>query len=582
MLPISAWLKKRIPYCCPGCVTCVLLVFLCIPAHGQDIGQLTKQQPFAITGGIDARAIFYKASGISPRYLPFNYYLSGTPVISLYGIQIPLYFSFSRQQNSFSQPFNQFGLSPEYKWVKVHAGYRNLHYSNFTLAGHTFLGGGLELRPGKWRIDGMYGRFNKATVLDTLQGVYVENFSFQRTGYTVKLGYGTERSYFDLITLRAKDHANSAEPHERASLDSMSITPGENWVNGFQGRLTIFDGKVILESDGAISLYTHDSRLNAIPDSVLNDDIKRFENFVPVNSSSQLYGAFQASASYKIRSLTLKLQYRFVDAGYKSMGAYFLNNDLENWTINPAVTLAQGKVRFYGSVGFQRDNLQNTKRATARRIIGAANVTAQLNENLGVDVSYTNFSNTQRARTIRFADSLRVAQSTQNLSISPRYIKISPLHTQSVIVSLNWNIFKDLNENHTLEDLGNDIITQTYFITYNLGFTASRSSVFVTLNHTRLSNEVIQDRNTGLTLGGSKSFSHNKIVLTASSSYLQSRRNGDPGFILNESIQARFNAHDRHSFPVMVSFLGNYPKNESAIQRKYTEVRAEIGYNFNF
>ena len=562
--------------------SCILVTAFATSTCAQDIERLADQKALSIHGGIDARAIFYKASGIAPRYLPFNYFLTGTPVVTLYGIQVPLYFSFSRQQNSFTQPFNQFGLSPEYKWVTVHAGYRNLQYSPFTLAGHTFLGAGIDMRPGKWRIGGMYGRFNKATVLDTLQGVYIENFSFRRTGYAAKVGYGTDQSYFDIITLRAKDHPQSVQGSEQTSLDSMHITPAENWVNGFQGRIALLKGKLIVEIDGAFSLYTNDTRLGAIADSSLNDEIKRFERFTTVNYSSELYGAFQASVAYKVRFMSLKLQYRFVDAGYKSMGAYFLNNDLENWTINPSFNLAQGMIRFYGSLGVQRDNLQNTKRATAHRIIGAANLSAQFTDNFGVDVSYTNFSNTQRARTIRFADSLRVAQSTQNFSFSPRFTKVTALHSQSIFLSLNMNIFKELNQNRSPEGAGNDISTKTYFATYQLGFLASRSSIFLTLNHTRLGNDVIKDRNTGLTVGGTKSFSNNKFVLTASSSYLRSNRNGEPGYILNESVQARYNAHAKHSFPLIITFLGNYPKGQSDLQRKFTEIRAEVGYNFNF
>ena len=187
--------------------------------RAQDLEQITQQKPFEIHGGIDARMMVYDAHGITPRYLPFNYYLTGSPVLSVYGIEIPVYFSFSRQQNSWSQPFNQFGLSPHYKWITLHAGYRNLQYSPFTLAGHTFLGGGVDLSPGKWRVSGMYGRFNKATVLDTLQGIYIENFSFKRTGYAMKIGYGVPDRYVDFIVLHAKDDAGSAQASEQNWLD---------------------------------------------------------------------------------------------------------------------------------------------------------------------------------------------------------------------------------------------------------------------------------------------------------------------------------------------------------------------------
>lgn len=563
--------------------TCLLVVvcFAALPVFSQDLSRIAKEDPVSLHGGIDTRAIFYKANGIPARYLPFNYLITGSPVLSVYGVQIPFYFSFSRQQNSYTQPFNQFGLSPQYKWITAHLGYRNLNYSPFTLAGHTFLGAGVDLRPGKWRIGAMWGRFNKATVLDTLQGIYVENFSYKRNGYSVKAGYGTEDSFFDLIALSAKDDPASAPAGQQTLLDSIKITPASNLVSGYQTRLSFLNKKLVFESDGALSLYTTDTRLKPIEDQTLKKDLKPFENFTTVNYSSELYGAFQASVMYRLKLMSMKVQYRYVEAGYKSMGAYFLNNDLENWTLNPMFILAKGKIRFNGSLGFQRDNLRDLKRATSHRVIGAANLTADFTENWGMDVSYSNFSNTQRASTVRFADSLRVAQSTQNFSVSPRFLKATTSRSHSVVVSANYNRFQELNPQRQLEQTGDDIVTQTYFATYQLGFLSARSSLFGTLNFARLGNDLIKDQNTGTTVGGSKTFK-NKLMLTGSSSYLWSNRNNGRGKILNESLQLRYTPKSHHSFQWMLIFIGNYPDTPSAFQRRFTEVRTELGYSYNF
>jgi len=560
----------------------ILLLSVAFPSRSQNLENLAEQKKLALSGGIDARMIFYDANGIRPRYLPFNYLISGTPVLSIYGVQIPVYFSLSRQQNSFTQPFNQFGLSPRYKSLTIHAGYRNLQYSQFTLAGHTFLGGGIDFMPGKFRISAMYGRFNKATVLDTLQGIYIENFSFKRTGYAARVGYGTQETFFDLILLHGKDHSSNERSDNTAWLDSLRITPAENLVTGYQTRVTMIKNKLSLESDAALSLYTTDRRGNVIEDSTITDKAKTFEKFTNVNYSSELYAAFSASLMYKIKLMSWRLTYRYVEPNYKSMGAYFLNNDLENITINPSLFLANGKIRFTGSLGLQRDNLQNLKRATSKRVIGAANLSAELSNTLGIDLSYTNFSNTQRARTVRFADSLRVAQTTQNFSITPRFIKSSALHSHSVIVSMNFNKFDELNAQRTLEGPGDDIVTQTYFATYNHGFLASRSSVFVTGSYAKLGNDLIRDQNSGITLGGTKSMLSNKLNVSLSSGFLFSNRNGERGKILNESLQARYTIDRHNNFNFMLMFLGNYPDQPSELMRRFNETRIELGYGYNF
>src|SRR5689334_20763279 len=159
-----------------------LLLIATMSLRAQQVEKMIDAKPVVVSGSFDATAIFYQANGITDRYLPFNYVISGTPVISFYGWQIPFSIIIGKQQSSFTQPFNQFGMSPSYKWITIHAGYRNLNFSPFTLAGYTFLGGGVELTPGKFRFAAMYGQFNKATSFDTAQSLYFSNFSYRRTG----------------------------------------------------------------------------------------------------------------------------------------------------------------------------------------------------------------------------------------------------------------------------------------------------------------------------------------------------------------------------------------------------------------
>ena len=80
---------------------------------------------------------------------------------------IPLSFVLSNFENKFYQPFNQFGISPKYKWATLHLGYRNLTYSNYTLAGHRILGAGFDLKPKNFRIGFMYGQLRRSASIDS-------------------------------------------------------------------------------------------------------------------------------------------------------------------------------------------------------------------------------------------------------------------------------------------------------------------------------------------------------------------------------------------------------------------------------
>ncbi|MEP6612055.1 MAG: hypothetical protein ABJA76_09230, partial [Mucilaginibacter sp.] len=205
-----------------------LCVLCCFNANAQDIGNIGTQKPVTIQGTFGMGLGTYSSSGIDPREHSFNYLFSGTPIVTIYGVSFPFSIVVSDQQRGFRQPFNQYGISPTYKWVTVHAGWQSIQWSPFTLAGYNFLGGGVEVNPGKLRFGFIYGRFNKAIEQDAQQPLSFQTPAYKRTGYSVKLGYGTERNHLDITMLNAKDDANSL----KSTPISTELAPAENLVLG--------------------------------------------------------------------------------------------------------------------------------------------------------------------------------------------------------------------------------------------------------------------------------------------------------------------------------------------------------------
>ena len=145
----------------------VLLVIAVSALPAQDLESLKSARPVSITGNIGLNTSFYHMSEptIPVRQTPFAYGVNANATLSVYGISMPFSFTwYSNEKAGFRQPFNQFGISPTYKWLTVHLGYRNLSFSEFTLNGHTFLGAGVEARPGKFRQGSMFGQFNQHSV----------------------------------------------------------------------------------------------------------------------------------------------------------------------------------------------------------------------------------------------------------------------------------------------------------------------------------------------------------------------------------------------------------------------------------
>lgn len=578
-------MKRRLTLIQPSLTTikyCLIFHALFIFAnqvYSQDLENLQTKDPIKVSGGLNVRTIFYNANGIENRRRPFSYIISGGPTISLYDIQIPISFVFSEQERSFRQPFNQIGMSPTYKWITVHAGYRNITFSPYTMAGHTILGAGVELNPGKFRFGFLHGRLNRATAVDTTSGS-LEPFSFTRRGYALKAGIGDDSKFLDFTMVKAKDDSTSASgelPFHRP------VTPAENLALGLGSRLT-FLKKFYWEGEGAISIYTQNINSSIRLDSA---EIlpQRYQNalnsFMTINGSTEFYSAFHTSLGYRGKGYSLRLQYRRVDPRYQSMGAYFFNNDVENITITPTATLLKNKIRFNGSLGFQRDNLQNQKQATANRVIGAANISADLNEKLGMDLNFTNFTNSQRSRTILLADSFLIAQTTRNLSITPRYIHTTPTANHVVIFSFNRMELMDQNA-RTSEN--NNIESNHIFLNYQLSLNEKNTSFNLNLNSTKINLANGLNSNEGITVGIQKRILDKKLMLGWNSSLLRSVQLDRQFTILNNGIRGDLQAHKMHRVNFLFNHIGNIPQKSEleSSQKGFTELRGEIGYNFIF
>ena len=569
--------------CCRTWLICGVAV-LCFygTLAAQDIEQMARSKPVRVNGSIDARMQFYSSTGAGYGYLPFNYVVSGNPVLTLYGYQVPFSFIIGKQQSGVGQPFNQFGLSPTYKWATLHLGYRNLTYSPFTLAGYSFFGAGVELNPGKFRFSAMYGRFNKASLLDTAAGLSVNNFSYNRKGWAVKLGYGSERNYLELIALRAADDSSSIKNMTTSLADSFGIAPAQNLVTGINTRFTFFKN-VTWETQAAVSVYTNDTRSLSLDSLNIDKGWKDLANKVPIviNASSEYYTALQSFLQYRSRRFSLRLQYQRVDPGYQSMGAYFLNNDYQNITIAPSFMALKNKLRFSGSLGFQQDDLKENKRASSSKVIANANLGLELSQRLGIDASFSNYSVNQTIKALRLADSLKVVQNNMNVSVTPRYMISSASHSHMILLNASLNTVKELNPERISEQVG-DITTQLYYLTYQLGFNTSSLSTYVTFNYANNKGPQIEDRNYGATIGASKTFLKDRLSVSLSNGVIINDRNESEGLILNESLQASFRFFKKHSVSGMLYYNNNQPKNASPVFPQFSEWRGELGYHFSF
>lgn len=558
----------------------IFFAFMLAPilVGAQNLNDIKNQKPFTFNGALEVRTIGYRMSGAADRRNPFALIISGSPTVSIYGWDVPFSVSYTDRQTSFQQPFNQFGLSPTYKWITLHAGYRNVSFSPYTLGGHTMLGAGVELTPKKFRLGFMYGRLNKATAIDTLTQALVPQ-SFTRKGYAIKVGYGTEKSYFDINYLKAKD--DSAGFDRSRQITSFNTAPAGNTVLGYKGQLT-FLKYFLIESEAAASLYTR-NLYTTIPIDSLNDPIlKTLKKFAPINATSELYTAFSVGVGYRDKKYGLKVNYKRIDPEFKSMGAYFITSDIEAWTITPSFIAWKNRLNFSGSIGLQKDNLQNQKNATNKRFIGAGNASLQLNDKLGFDLSYSNYANNQSPNTVRFADSLRIVQTTQMYSIMPRYVLTTDKYSHTLSAAATLSNLNDFNQFFADAAISRNMDTQQFFFNYNIGFLKDGFNLNTSINTTRLKGMGTDQTYTGISFGGDVVLFKSMLRAYTNHSITFGKQPEGKSLIFNSSINAKYTVYRRHTLDFGLYLLRNDPKNTTGLQQKYTEMRGELAYQLKF
>ncbi len=553
----------------------ILTALFPVALSAQNLEDLSKQKPFSLSGGLTARTIFYDANGIPNRRQPFSYIFTGSPIISiLNSFTIPLSFTYSEQDRSFRQPFNQFGMSPYYKWITIHAGYRNINYSQFTLAGHTILGAGVELHPGIFKFGFITGRFNRATPVDTSSRSF-QPFTYSNHGSAGKIGIGKGSDFFEVSMLKAKDDSSSVHPRSEFM---GTVTPAENVVIGINGQVKFLKA-FTFAIEAATSLYTRNlNNTTALSDSANKGFTKILGSFINTNSTTERYNALQTSLGFRQKIFSARLQYRRVDPDYKTMGAYFFNSDIENITFAPSLNLLKNKFRFGGSIGFQHDNLKKQKQTTSSRIIGSSNLSAELNEHFGIDLTYSNYSNTQLRKTILLGNTFRIAQVSKNYSFTPRYILANEKFVHSVIFSANYNIFSSVDK--TIDNL-KDTKSNNYFLNYQVTLVPKNLTYTFNLNYTDVKSGSYEDGNYGVTLGVSKVMNNSKLTAAWLGSFLKGLHGQSTGLILNQNVNVNYRINKHHSFGTTISYINNQSQ-QTLITPTYSEWQSDLNYRYVF
>ena len=524
-----------------------------------------------MAGSLVTQAEAYYVQGIESARKPFSYFMAGDFNPEIYGIKLPFSFLLSNRSFSYAQPFNRMGISPEYKWVRVHFGYRNLSFSNYTLAGHSFLGAGIELTPGLFRLSALYGRFKKKTIPNTVNPLDTL-IAPMRYGYAVKMGLGNEKTFIDLVFMHIKDDTLTEENTELIRLK----TPQSNLVTGINLKITLTEN-LILDAESALSFLTLDQHATRF-EGINMPRIENMANLLAINISSQYSTAIRAGLTYSQNAFSAGIEYRRIDPNYTSFGAYYFNTDIENITVNTRFRLFKNKLAIRGNIGIQNDNLRNQKTTRSNRIISMIAANYSPAKIFSIDGSFSNYSINQQAGRLPLDDTIRLFQTNRSLSIIPRVIFGKEKLQQVIQLTLSQTGLIDNNPN-TAEM--NEVSSNMAMLNYIVSFIPTRLNMNTGISYIQLSNALATRENYSLMLGAHKSFFKNKINTGLSASGGRSIVNENKGWMMNSTCNILYRPFTKHGFKFFFIYQKNtYP--ESSLLKSYKEIKTNVSYVYSF
>jgi hypothetical protein len=552
----------------------VIILFLASAAHGQDVEQIVKAPALTGNGGVSMSHIANYSPDSVSHLTPYAYYLSGNINFKLFGVvDLPFSFAYTNNQTTshLPQPFNRFSLSPSYRWITTHMGYSSMNFSPYTLTGHEFFGGGIELSPeGPVKVAAMYGQFRRAVNADTLG----REPSYRRMGGGFKVDYTHKKFDVAFNLLKIKDEDGSIA---FAQDDSTYIAPQDNLSGSVAVNFKMMKS-VTLSTEYGISAVNRDiSRADSVERGFS-------DRLLEQNGDLAVYHAFKAAVSQTSAIGQIGATYERVAPNYNTFGAYYFTNDFENITANFSTNVIKW-LNFSIEGGYQRDNLEAQKTNTSKRAIFSSNASATLTKRLTLGLNFSNVQSFVHIKDIydqvtetneyQNIDTLRFTQLNLMSSMNVNYVvKSTQQQRQNLNVGFSYQEASE-QQNDDARFVGNRIYNSV--ASYQFSLIPTRLNISGTVNHNHNSMPQTDLDVLSYNLSVQKSF-WEQFKAALIGTYSHSFNNlGSIANITNLRFTGGYTLLKRHSFSLGMAMLNN-----KSIKSNVTQYSANFAYSYIF
>jgi hypothetical protein len=455
-----------------------------------------------VSGGASLLGELYTVpAGTQARRPPGTVRLSLQATLTLFEqISIPFELLLSTEQVQFRQPFNQFGIAPQIgKNVRLYGGYHTLTLSSLSAGDVRLLGGGADVKVGSFRFVGSIGQSQRAlqpvftpTTTASAQAFLAQPATFSQTLILGRVAFESDSGVvIGLNIVRGRDDASSLAQALSTSSDvPQARTEAKDALTAsIDAKLPLFSRTVNIEAE--LGASRNGSLWAAAAPADCNFGIQ-----TPVVSASNLrldYAArLIASFDNPASPFSVRLRCDYVGPGYTTMGFPQLVNDRLEADIAPQLRLFDGKLTAGGSIGYATDNLLGDRATTAQRVIGSANVSAQITDEFGVDAQYQNYGirvapppNYGVVQPMTPVQQLQTQQVFGMVSVAPRvsfqlggyYHNVSLMASAQQFADANADTRRTTENSSVMARLLWNTTLQKLALTLNGGYTSNRSAL---------------------------------------------------------------------------------------------------------
>ncbi len=263
------------------------------------------------------------------------------------------------------------------------------NYSELTLKGIPVSGVNIEFTPGPLYMAFSTGKTSRPIKpIDSLvKPVYEQKILFGKLGFGKKQG-----THFYLTYMQIEDQINSLPlPVEQ---DTTPLRPKSNHVIGSEIKIALFEKKLTIDAEGAVSMLTRDTQSPTL--DVENSDVPSWaiDHFEPNMSSSVDY-AYKIKTQLKLKTTKITGGMSMIGPGFSTLGNPNLRNNRLSYLGRIDQTFAKRQLSVSVFYRQHNDNLINWKTAKSTVVAYGVNVGFRFKKVPYLQIGYMpNFMNT--------------------------------------------------------------------------------------------------------------------------------------------------------------------------------------------